>query len=92
MPTVIASTCREEIKTEFNESVDSNEFCLENERRDCFGEASGMALFIKDNLVHLGGIVSRALECGQHSHVFYYPAIFTKTVSFMEWIRNTTAA
>ncbi|XP_065207230.1 venom protease-like [Planococcus citri] len=88
--TIGTSQCRKEINDAFNEEIDSRVICLENERRECFGEESGIALLVMNSVVYLGGILSRAFECGLHEKIYLYPAIFTKTASYMEFIRNTT--
>ncbi|CAF0855111.1 unnamed protein product [Adineta ricciae] len=50
----------------------------------CQGDSGGGLLYFKNGRWYAAGVVSYAIGCGQQA----FPTVFTKTASYIEWIRE----
>jgi secreted trypsin-like serine protease len=57
-----------------------------NSFRSCQGDSGGGLFYLKNNRWYVAGLVSYAHECGLQDH----PAVFTKTLAYINWIRDIT--
>ncbi|XP_074837976.1 tissue-type plasminogen activator [Carettochelys insculpta] len=74
-----------------NKTVTENMLCAGDTRQlddACKGDSGGPLVCVKDNHMHLIGIISWGIGCGQKDT----PGIYTNVTHYLDWIQDNTKA